>query len=153
MLNAFNAHNWKLQRYTGAALFVLVIYHFLDQHLFIERTLRALNPALSGAKVTDPLLLNCKWAVSVAHMTSPGFKLTYALFLIAALYHALGGVRLAILDQGWDDKKQKLVFWALATVGLAFGLLGVHTLIATRVPDGFSVQSACRAVVAAAPAP
>jgi succinate dehydrogenase hydrophobic anchor subunit len=152
MLNKFSPLNWKLQRYTGAALFVLVIYHFLDQHILIEKTLHKLNPALAGAKITDPVLLNCKWAVSVEHMTSPGFKITYALFLLAALYHALGGVRLAILDQGFDEKKQKALFWLFAAIGLAFGLLGVHTLIATHVPEGFSVQSAC-AAVAAAPAP
>ena len=77
MLNKFNPLNWKLQRLTGMLLFVLVIYHFLDQHLFIEREMKAMNPLLANARVTDPALLSCKWGVAVQHVTSPGFRITY----------------------------------------------------------------------------
>src|SRR5262245_59489489 len=143
MLNRFNPLNWKLQRLTGALLFVLVIYHFLDQHLLIEGKLKAINPALSGVKVTDPALVSCKWAISVEHVTSPLYIATYALFLLAALYHGLGGIRLFLLDLGWSDGMQKLIFYALAAVGVGFAVMGLHTLISPDVPAGFNVAAAC----------
>ena len=146
MLNRFNPLNWKLQRWTGALLFVLVIYHFLDQHLLIEGTLRAINPALAGVNVTDPALLNCKWAISVQHVTSPLYIATYALFLLAALYHGLGGIRLFLLDLGWNDKMQKLIFYVLAAVGIGFAVLGLHTLISPEIPAGFNLATACASV-------
>ena len=146
MLNRFNPLNWKLQRLTGALLFVLVIYHFLDQHLFIEGEMKKLNPALSGAHVTDPVLLNCKWAIAVGHVTSPLYIATYALFLLAALYHGLGGIRLFLLDLGWNDKMQKLIFYVLAAVGIGFAVLGLHTLISPEIPAGFNLATACASV-------
>ena len=149
MLNKFNPLNWKLQRLTGMLLFVLVIYHFLDQHLFIEREMKAMNPLLANAHVTDPALLSCKWGIAVQHVTSPGFRITYAIFLLAALYHGLGGIRLFLLDLGWPDKTQKMIFWALAIVGIAFGIMGVHTLIATELPAGFDLPTVCKSAAAA----
>lgn len=149
MLNKFNPLNWKLQRLTGMLLFVLVIYHFLDQHLFIESKMKELNPLLVKAGVTDPGVLSCKWGVAVTHVTSPGFRITYAIFLLAALYHGLGGLRLFLLDLGWPDKTQKIIFWVLAIIGLAFGALGLHTLIATELPAGFDLPTVCKAAAAA----
>jgi succinate dehydrogenase hydrophobic anchor subunit len=145
-LNSFNPLNWKLQRLTGALLFILVIYHFLDQHLLIEATMKAINPALAGSHVTDPALLNCKWAISVDHVTKPFYIFTYALFLLAALYHGLGGIRLFLLDLGWSDKAQKLLFYILAAVGVGFAVMGLHTLISPDVPAGFDMNAACSAV-------
>jgi len=146
MLNRFNPLNWKLQRATGALLFVLVIYHFLDQHLLIEATMRKINPALTGVNVTDPALLGCKWAISVQHVTSTPYIITYALFLLAALYHGLGGIRLFLLDLGWSDKMQKLLFYILAAIGISFAVMGLHTLISTVIPPGFDLHTACSAV-------
>ena len=146
MMNRFSPLNWKLQRWTGALLFVLVIYHFLDQHLYIEKTMKDINPALAGVNVTDPVLLNCKWAISVDHVTQPFYIFTYALFLLAALYHGLGGIRLFLLDLGWSDKTQKLIFYALAAVGVGFAVLGLHTLISPNIPAGFDLHTACSAV-------
>jgi succinate dehydrogenase/fumarate reductase cytochrome b subunit len=146
MLNRFSPLNWKLQRWTGALLFVLVIYHFLDQHLMIEKTMRDINPALTRVHVTDPVLLNCKWAISVQHVTSTPYILTYALFLLAALYHGLGGIRLFLLDLGWSDRMQKLIFYALAAVGIGFAVLGLHTLIFPNIPEGFNLATACNGV-------
>jgi len=145
-LNSFNPLNWKLQRLTGALLFILVIYHFLDQHLLIEATMKKINPALTGVHVTDPALLNCKWAISVHHVTQPLYIFTYALFLLAALYHGLGGIRLFLLDLGWSDGKQKLLFYILAAVGIGFAVMGLHTLISPNIPAGFDMNAACNAV-------
>ena len=105
---------WLFQRITGLVLVVLVILHFFLMHSDPDRghTFKRVYEAL-----TDPV-----WG--------PWFKTLDLTMLVLALWHGLNGVWNVFRDFNARPLWNYTVLGALATFGLAFGALGVTTILA-----------------------
>ena len=108
---------WLLQRFSGAALVVLILAHGWYSHFVPIGDVRA------GLQA-EPVVFE---AVK-RRLAQSGFIALDFLLLGLVLYHGLNGMRNIFLEWGPAAKRQRLVEGALWTVGLAAFAVGARTL-------------------------
>lgn len=107
---ARNAIDWYAQRITGALLLILLAAHFWVEHFMTA-------PVRHG---------ELTYAVVVARLSNPGWKIVDVSFLVVALYHGLSGVRNIVLDYGpFRARTVTAMNVALVAIGLAWAWWGI----------------------------
>ena len=103
---------WMLHRFTGVALVGYLVIH------------------VWGLKaMTNPEAYNAL----IAGYHAPVFKVGEFLLLGAAIYHALNGLRVVLIDfVGWSPN-QKRLFWTLGAVAAVLFAVGGYPSIAALV--------------------
>ena len=102
---------WLLQRVTAAFLVVVLAYHFMLLH-FVNH----------AAEIT--------FAGTSARMSQVGYFLTMVLFLITAAFHGVNGVYNALLNQGLEGTRKKVVLGVLVIAGGALIVQGIYVAVA-----------------------
>jgi succinate dehydrogenase / fumarate reductase membrane anchor subunit len=99
---------WLLQRLTAAFLVVVLAFHFFLLH-FVN------HPA------------DIEFAGTQARMEQVGYFATMWLFLVTATFHGVNGVYNALINQGLDGTRKRVVRWVLTFAGLALVVQGTRT--------------------------
>ena len=102
---------WLLQRITAAFLVVVLAFHFFQLHFVTH-----------AADVT--------FAGTQARMENVGYFITMVLFLITAAFHGVNGVYNALLNQGLEGTRKKVVLGVLVIAGGALIAQGIYVALA-----------------------
>ncbi len=99
---------WFFQIITGILLLVLVSLHLYVTHFASEKAL--------------------DYSSVIGRLSSPGFKVLYAVLLLAVVYHGINGMRAIFLDLTMSDVTKRIVnILSLIVALLLFGY-GVYLL-------------------------
>jgi len=101
---------WILQAASGILLVILLTVHFIAQHF------------TGGEGVLS-------YHEVIAYLRNPAALLLEVVFLICALFHALGGVRAILLDLGLSEEQERRVNQSLTVVGVVLFVYGVGLLL------------------------
>ena len=108
---------WLLQRVTAVLLIVLLAIHLTVTHLY---NIGKLNYDTIGARV--------------AHA---GFTAVDILLLAAAVFHALNGLRMVLMDYWFTSRDRAriltIAFWVIGIAALAYGVWALWPWIGYRV--------------------
>lgn len=68
------------------------------------------------------------WNSFLAIARSPLFLLLDVALLFGVIYHALNGIRVALVGMGIAARNHKTLFWVLSAVGLVLFLVGAYLI-------------------------
>jgi succinate dehydrogenase hydrophobic anchor subunit len=105
---------WFLQRITGIGVLVIIIIHWVLQH-FIS------SPVGIGFPMTD-------YAIVVARLSQPGWRVLYSIFLIVALFHGFHGLWMIGRDYLHAKWSQVGLATILISVSLTLAVWGLIIL-------------------------
>lgn len=99
---------WVLQRLSGVCL-----AFYLVAHLLVTSTL-----SNGGANFDNLMKMLDMWPVKALEICLIG----------VVMYHALNGIRLALLNFGVPTKYHKILFWILMSLGIIFFVFSWYVL-------------------------
>ncbi len=103
------AFDWFFQRISGVVLLVTLFLHFYILHFATE-----------GPVTYEKVMLR---------LSSPGWKILDAVFLVFAVYHAVNGFKLIIDDYIHSALLRAIIVGLLWTIGIVFLIIGLMTIV------------------------
>lgn len=103
------ALSWYLQRVTGIVLFVVAIGHYILMHYHLD-----------SGHTYDAVL---------SRMQNPLYKALQISFVVLGLYHGLSGTWSIFRDYRMPGWLSWTILGLLYTAGVAFGALGIATIL------------------------
>ena len=103
-----NAYLWLFQRISGAVLLIIIIMHFVQNHL--------VNHVLN-------------YEVVVKHVSNPIVKAIEIIFLILCVFHGLSGTKGIIADLPISEKTEKILSKLFCTVGIILVAVGLWIIV------------------------
>lgn len=111
MAGKFTKTNWWIQRLSGLLLFILLLWHFFLMHF-----------ANAGE-------LTYEWVYKNFNDYYIFYRVEVILFLILALYHGLGGIRMVVMDFSISKGFERAIFWVFLFAGAVLFLWGTITIL------------------------
>ncbi len=103
-----NAYLWFFQRISGAVLFVIILMHFIQNHI--------INHVLNYEVVSK-------------HLANPIVKAIEIIFLFLCVFHGLNGTKEILVDLPISEKTAGIVSKLFSGLGIILVIVGLWIIV------------------------